>query len=864
MRKGRNLTAIFLAVATLATVFTMVGCKHPTGSSGSVDKTSLLKAIDDANAAMTGVQVATSASEVLPSTKWVTKEVWDAFVEAVEAAEAVANDEKVSTAKVNAALSDLNAATAAFNAAKNAGTKQPTGPAEADKTALNAAIVTANAAKTGVLISADGSNISTQDKWVTKAVMDALDAAITEAGAVAADSEADQAAVDAAATVLKAAEAAFNAAIKDGTNAEIVSVNRDALSAAIGAATAAKTGVVISVAGSDISEQTQWVAQTAWDAFEAAIEAANTVNTDASADQAAVDAAASTLGSATDVFNSAKKSGTYVNKTLLNNALTDAASAKNGVAVDTSPSNVPVGTQWVTAAELAALNTAIEAAQSVAGTATTQSVVDSAVQPLTAAIAAFNAAKKDGTQVIPVPVVSVTVAGPEVGKDATYDYQCALADFPAGGVQLTATPLPANADDKSIAWSIAEGGTGTGTVADGLVKITEAGTVTVRATAVNGVYGEFKFNVTAVTQPAESVEISGPSTVMATKTITLTASVHPAIVSDEVTWSIEPAAPSVATISADGVLTGAGEGTVSVYATSPNGAGGTAVKSPAYTVTVTKYLRYLHWTFQANPTGWTAGNNSGSLAADYDYDGLLLLSGTGSTDTSKDTGTGRSMGVYPASAIPSAGTPAESNFSGGRLRVNGKGTFAKISGVAGPFKITINYGSPSDDATGRFPSLKIDAAEINKSGNLSKVTEQNKGGVLTYSYEGTDTPVILIKAETNGQDIYDVIIQDLPPINQPITLVVFDDAGQGAFSKDAFTVYKSGATQTINLTGTWTSQQWYGDGVFKGAANSLTINAANYMIGGHTVTVEVKNGDIIPWSKTLTFTVAAEQPEGDK
>jgi hypothetical protein len=59
---------------------------------------------------------------------------------------------------------------------------------------------------------------------------------------------------------------------------------------------------------------------------------------------------------------------------------------------------VAVGTEWVTQAELTALNTAITTAETVNGTATaTQSAVDSAVTALNGAVSTFNAAKKDGT-----------------------------------------------------------------------------------------------------------------------------------------------------------------------------------------------------------------------------------------------------------------------------------------------------------------------------------------------------------------------------------------------------------------------------------------------------------------------------------
>jgi uncharacterized protein YjdB len=94
---------------------------------------------------------------------------------------------------------------------------------------------------------------------------------------------------------------------------------------------------------------------------------------------------------------------------------------------------------------------------------------------------------------------------------------------------------------------------------------------------------------------------------------------------------------------------------------------------------------------------------------------------------------------------------------------------------------------------------------------------------------------------------------------QAITLG-FTDAGSGAFSETTFTVKQNGtpASQTINLTGSWTSQEWRVDGFVKDtSATAFTVNAADYTVGGHTLQVTVKKGDGTSWSKTLPFTVTA-------
>jgi predicted oxidoreductase (fatty acid repression mutant protein) len=85
-------------------------------------------------------------------------------------------------------------------------------------------------------------------------------------------------------------------------------------------------------------------------------------------------------------------------KAALTTALSAANTAKSGVSVDTSAANVPVGSKWVTQAELTALADAITAAEEVKNNAAaTQTAVDSAVTALNGAVSTFNAAKKDGT-----------------------------------------------------------------------------------------------------------------------------------------------------------------------------------------------------------------------------------------------------------------------------------------------------------------------------------------------------------------------------------------------------------------------------------------------------------------------------------
>jgi hypothetical protein len=98
----------------------------------------------------------------------------------------------------------------------------------------------------------------------------------------------------------------------------------------------------------------------------------------------------------------------------------------------------------------------------------------------------------------------------------------------------------------------------------------------------------------------------------------------------------------------------------------------------------------------------------------------------------------------------------------------------------------------------------------------------------------------------------------ITPGNSPITLVI--DRGQGAFSENTFTIYKSGGSstgsKTVTVTGTgYSNPRWYVDDVKKADGNSITIEAKNYGTGGHSLSLWVETGGV-PWSKELDFTVA--------
>jgi uncharacterized repeat protein (TIGR02543 family) len=85
------------------------------------------------------------------------------------------------------------------------------------------------------------------------------------------------------------------------------------------------------------------------------------------------------------------------------------------------------------------------------------------------------------------------------------------------------------------------------------------------------------------------------------------------------------------------------------------------------------------------------------------------------------------------------------------------------------------------------------------------------------------------------------------------------DDGEGAFSEQRFTISINGTSgtpqsQTITITGDYINPRWYVDNVLKGTANSITINAADYNVGGHSLSLLINKGGV-SLSKDIPFTV---------
>ena len=153
---------------------------------------------------------------------------------------------------------------------------------------------------------------------------------------------------------------------------------------------------------------------------------------------------------------------------------------------------------------------------------------------------------------------------------------------------IRANVSPAGAQYSSISWSSNNTGvasiSGSGT--SGTIKGVSPGEATISATTDNNVTGRCNVKVWGVSPTA--VTISGESAVYIGYTIQLTASFTPSTHHSNITWSSDKT--SVATVSQNGVVTGAGSGTATIKVTTANGISTTktiTVTEPPFTLSST-------------------------------------------------------------------------------------------------------------------------------------------------------------------------------------------------------------------------------------------------------------------------------------
>ena len=175
------------------------------------------------------------------------------------------------------------------------------------------------------------------------------------------------------------------------------------------------------------------------------------------------------------------------------------------------------------------------------------------------------------TSSTPSPSTPVAVSGVALNKK--------VATVNVGkNVTVKATVTPANADNKTLAWTSSN--TKIATVSNGVVKGVKAGRVIITAKTIDGSNISAKCTVT-VKQPVTRISLSKKATMYTGKKLTLKTKVNPANASNKaLTW--KSSNTKLATVASTGVVTGVKAGTVKITATAKDG----SRKSATCTVTV--------------------------------------------------------------------------------------------------------------------------------------------------------------------------------------------------------------------------------------------------------------------------------------
>jgi len=153
---------------------------------------------------------------------------------------------------------------------------------------------------------------------------------------------------------------------------------------------------------------------------------------------------------------------------------------------------------------------------------------------------------------------------------------------------LTGTVVPSNATNQNITWSVQNAGTTGATISGNILNTTAGGTVTVRATIINGLTATTNytqdFNITVFVPVTNITGV--PTTATVNTPLTLTGTVVPSTATNQtINWSVQSAGTTGATISGNTLNTTAA-GTVTVRATIINGLTATTNYTQDFNITI--------------------------------------------------------------------------------------------------------------------------------------------------------------------------------------------------------------------------------------------------------------------------------------
>ncbi len=238
---------------------------------------------------------------------------------------------------------------------------------------------------------------------------------------------------------------------------------------------------------------------------------------------------------------------------------------------------------------------------------------------------------------------------------------------------LSGTVAPADATNKTIAWSIKDAGTTGATLAGSVLSTTASGTVTVTATITNGAATSTNYTKDfTITVSNAHKAVTGitevPTTATAGTDLTLSGTVTPADATNKtIAWSIKDAGTTGATL-AGSVLSTTASGTVTVTATITNGATSSSNYTKDFTITVSNAHKAVT-DITGVPTTATAGTD-------------LTLTGT----VTPIDATNKTI-VWTVKTVGTTGA----TISGSRLSTTGAGTVTVTATITNGATSSTNY-----------------------------------------------------------------------------------------------------------------------------------------------------------------------------
>ena len=334
------------------------------------------------------------------------------------------------------------------------------------------------------------------------------------------------------------------------------------------------------------------------------------------------------------------------------------------------------------------------------------------------------ATAKDGSGVTATKVIEILPAAAKVtiAGGLNIDFN----DPEPWTTQLSAAIEPAEAS-QAVTWKSSSAKVAT-VDENGLVTFLKAGSVTVTATATDGTGKSAKATV-KLSALVTGLEISGPDTVAAGKSVTLKAAATPENAANKkVTWSVSD--KSIATVSSTGKVTAAKKlteiSTVTVTATAQDGSGVTATYFMTVLPAASKVViggetnvdfnlaHTTQLTAAVEPADASQGvtwKSSSAKVATVDENGLVTFLKTGSV-------------TITATATDGTGKSAKVTVKGSTLV-----TALEITGpdkVAAGKSVTLKTAAAPEDATNKKVTWSVSDKSVATVSTAGKVTASKK------------------------------------------------------------------------------------------------------------------------------------------